>query len=92
MESLVAVTDEPVGEICPAGGKRVAHGIDLDGDGELDEEEVDGTNYVCNGMDGLQSLVVVTDEEPGDNCLPPRQGSYKMVQQIMISHYATRGR
>lgn len=39
-------------EACPNGGSEIAHGIDGDGDGVLDDEEVDGTTTVCNGADG----------------------------------------
>lgn len=50
--SLVDVTDEPAGATCPNGGIKIDSGIDEDEDGTLDEEEIDITRFVCNGIDG----------------------------------------
>ncbi len=62
--ALVAVSDEPAGENCENGGKKIETGIDDDGDGVLDPEEVDDTEYVCNGTDG-QDGQDGTDGETG---------------------------
>ena len=70
-ESLVTTTPEPAGANCANGGQRIDHGVDDDGDGVLDVEEIDGTTYVCNGddgTDGLDTLVSTTTEAPGANC------------------------
>jgi len=69
--TLIATTDEPAGDNCANGGTRLDAGVDDDGDGVLDAEEVDDTTYVCNGADGAsgtETLVSVSDEPPGDNC------------------------
>ena len=69
--ALVEVTEEPEGQNCTAGGLRIDTGLDLTGDGELAEEEIDSTSYICNGEpgdDGLTALVVVSPEPTGDNC------------------------
>lgn len=64
-DSLVTVSAEAKGANCPAGGRRIDLGLDDDGDGTLDADEIDDTSYVC---DGLQGLVAVTDEPKGIHC------------------------
>ncbi len=50
--SLVNVVDEPAGTTCPNGGIKIDSGVDNDGDGTLDDEEIEVTRYICNGVDG----------------------------------------
>jgi hypothetical protein len=57
-ESLINVTAEPPGKNCPYGGERIDVGVDTDGDGILQQSEVQHTTYVCNGAPGS---VAVTD-------------------------------
>jgi len=69
--TLISTAEEPPGPNCPAGGFIVSSGLDLDGNGVLEPEEVTATEYVCNGedgQDGLGSLVSVMDEAAGANC------------------------
>ncbi len=68
--SLIRTTEEAPGANCSQGGVRVQHGLDDDGDGLLDDDEVDGTEYVCNGLPGTgtNSLVNVVEEPAGANC------------------------
>ena len=79
---LVELEDEPAGENCANGGVKVTTGTDQDESGELDESEVTDTAFVCDGADGMDgmdgegkpgvdgrdSMVELTDEDPGDNC------------------------
>lgn len=67
-QSLISVTPEPAGPNCAAGGQKIEYGIDDDDSGTLEASEVDGTEYVCNGSDGLTSLIATADESPGANC------------------------
>lgn len=67
-QSLISVTPEPEGANCAAGGQKIEYGIDDDDSGTLEASEVDGTEYVCNGSDGLTSLIATADESPGANC------------------------
>jgi hypothetical protein len=73
-QNLLKVTAEPAGANCTAGGQRIDHGVDDNGNGALDAAEIDGTTYVCNGADGqsgedgLQSLLAVSPEPAGSNC------------------------
>ncbi len=57
---LFAITDEPPGANCPAGGTRIDFGLDTDSDGTLSLTEVTQTGYVCNGQDGLGSQAIST--------------------------------
>jgi len=41
---------------CPAGGVRVDSGIDSNGSGTLDDDEIDATSFVCNGEDGAPAI------------------------------------
>ncbi len=68
--SLVSITDEPVGGQCgDAAGKRIDSGLDLDGNGQLDPGEITSTAYVCNGTgEGINSMVNLSDEPPGGHC------------------------
>ena len=65
--SLMQVVDEPAGANCEAGGQRVEHGIDDDGDQTLDPEEVDGTDYICNGVTPVSASCLLDFEAAYDN-------------------------
>ncbi len=56
--SLIAMTDEPAGMKCVAGGKRIDIGLDLNRNNVLDAAEITQTGYVCNGFAGR--IVFVT--------------------------------
>lgn len=58
--ALVSVADEPKGENCTAGGKKIKTGLDVNGNGTLDEDEVDSENinYVCNGMNAEEEGLI----------------------------------
>ncbi|WP_203256358.1 DUF7151 family protein [Hyunsoonleella ulvae] len=66
--SLTKITDEAAGANCENGGLKIDTGVDTNGNGTLDDEEVRATAYACNGVDGNISLVNVTDEAAGENC------------------------
>ncbi|WP_437498461.1 DUF7151 family protein [Sorangium sp. So ce1099] len=77
-ELLTTRAEEPPGEHCPHGGTAVRSGLDLDGDGALDAQEVSGTTYVCAGAppeepeepEQTPERLVRIDEEPaGPNCV-----------------------
>ena len=54
---------------CPNGGVTVNGGIDSNGNNVLDDSEVTSTQYVCNGTNGLTTLVQVNNESAGENCI-----------------------
>lgn len=72
--SLLSMNAEPAGANCSNGGVAVSAGVDDNGDGTLQAEEVDTTIYVCNGEDGgggtgsNGTLISTTEEAPGANC------------------------
>ena len=69
LNSLILLTAEAAGVNCANGGQMVESGLDDSADGTLDvPAEVDQTTYVCDGADGLQSLINQTVEPAGVNC------------------------
>ncbi|NOY39161.1 MAG: Ig-like domain-containing protein, partial [Nitrospirae bacterium] len=71
LSTLISISQEPKGDNCTNGGIKIDAGLDDNSDGILDAEEVDDTEFVCNGIDGtdsLSSLISVSDEPPGANC------------------------
>jgi hypothetical protein len=64
--SLVLQTAAPA-SACPNGGTEVQSGLDQNGDGLLESNEVTSISDVCNGAPGSQ--VEVTAEPPGSNCV-----------------------
>lgn len=62
--ALVSVQREADTAVCPTGGLRVSSGVDLNGNGELDEAEITSTESLCD-----RGLLVATEEvPPGDAC------------------------
>ncbi len=53
--SMVRVTDVPAGSACPTGGVSIETGFDKNGNGVLDDGEVDATKtkILCNGTPGM---------------------------------------
>ncbi len=72
LSSLVRLDDEPPGANCAAGGIAIHTGADSNGNGVLDDVEIEQTEYVCNGVDGEDggdSALLRIDPEPsGANC------------------------
>lgn len=50
--SLINMDNEPAGAICRNGGLKIESGVDKDGDGVLETDEIEMTRYLCNGLDG----------------------------------------
>lgn len=80
INNLVNVSAELAGSstICANGGSRVDVGLDTNANGSLDASEISQTSYSCNGADGANgtngsdggsSLVIVTPEAAGNNCV-----------------------
>ena len=65
---------------CPYGGILVKTGIDVNGNGVLDESEVDTAHLekVCNGAPGIKVQVTVTEVALGDATQCSGNGGYKV--------------
>jgi len=77
--ALVDLIIEPAGENCSNGGFKVVSGIDLNNNGMIDPDEIQSTEFVCNGENGnngFNSLIDMIPESPGDNC---SNGGFKIV-------------
>lgn len=68
----VRLVPEPPGTRCPQGGTAIQTGLDDNGDGSLNDNEVTQTSYVCsggtNGQLGGMSLVRLLPEDAGAKC------------------------
>lgn len=58
--TLVRRTDEPAGANCANGGDRIDVGVDDDGNGTLDEAEIDASTWVCRGLPGDDAVALLT--------------------------------
>lgn len=74
LDSLIRIYDEPNGEHCEFGGKKILTGLDSDFNSELSEDEINDTQYLCN-LDftslissNPSSLVTIVEESNGENC------------------------
>jgi hypothetical protein len=72
--ALIRLDVEPAGANCSQGGTSVKSGLDANGSGTLDPEEVSNTTFVCNGLtgapgqNGKNALVRLDSEPAGANC------------------------
>lgn len=73
--SLIKVTTEPVGANCANGGHKIETGLDSNNNQTLDNAEIQQVAYVCNGTNGMNSLIKITREPEGTNC---ENGGYKI--------------
>jgi len=70
-QALVDVVEEPAGPHCANGGEQIRSGVDTNGNGVLDANEVTQVSYVCSGADGsgaTDELVTVVVEPQGAHC------------------------
>ncbi|MCA9527545.1 MAG: hypothetical protein KC549_14745, partial [Myxococcales bacterium] len=84
-KQIVDVVPVPPGPDCAAGGVRIDEGRDWDYDGELDEDEVEASHFVCNGdpgtpgEDGYNILQEVEDEPATATC---PQGGWRVLSGL----------
>lgn len=82
---LVSLTDvvvEPIGVNCSNGGFRINSGLDANLNGILEEVEVSANAFICNGLDGGNSLFRTINEPPGVNCV---NGGMKIYSGIDLN-------
>ena len=68
MNALVTLTTELPGDNCLAGGVLITTAIDSNEDNMVQDGEVISSMLVCNGVDGLTSLINTNAEAAGANC------------------------
>lgn len=73
---LVRTVDEPAGANCASGGQKLQLGKDVNGNGQLDDGEVQDTRYVCNGNS------IVGPQGPQGLQGPPASGQFALAQMI----------
>ncbi|HZH14117.1 MAG TPA: hypothetical protein VE057_07125 [Archangium sp.] len=69
--AAVRLVPEAPGVRCPQGGTALQTGLDDNGDGSLNDDEVEQTSYVCSGsgsQQGGMSLVKLMPEAAGARC------------------------
>jgi hypothetical protein len=66
--SLIKTTVVNPGAECETGGVLIESGLDEDANGTLDPSEVTSSNYVCNGVNGLNALVSVENISSNESC------------------------
>ena len=54
--SLINIKSEPSGEHCLTGGYKIETGIDLNRNSVLDSDEIQNSEYICNGTDFLDDF------------------------------------
>ena len=84
--SLTSVITESKGANCPTGGVKITSGVDLNKNGTLDESEITTSAYVCNGINGSNTLTKLTSESAGSNC---QNGGLKIDSGIDANNNGT---
>ena len=67
--TLTRLTSAPIGTKCGLGGVQIDWGTDINGNGQLDLEEIENSDTICNGETGDKSLVNIANNNPDENCL-----------------------
>jgi hypothetical protein len=62
LTSLIEIDTEIAGINCDAGGYKIETGIDKNGNGVLDPDEVQDSAYICHGSDGIDGSNIVFGE------------------------------
>ena len=65
MSTLIATSPEPEGVNCPNSGTKIDAGLDVNGNGALDSEEIGSTDYICDGGSSINNMltsIVQTDD------------------------------
>ena len=60
--SIIEQIPEPAGEYCWAGGYKIISGLDENKNNVLDSNEIQNTNYVCNGNYDKETILVFSSD------------------------------
>ncbi len=69
--SIISTEIEPNSSNCENGGIKLNYGLDTNRNNILEENEIQNTEFICNGIDGLNgfnSLFLSEEESPSSNC------------------------
>ena len=83
--SLIDIITEPAGVNCNSGGFKIISGLDFNENGTVDANEIQDTEYICNGDDGssgAQTLLDIIPEAAGENCF---SGGFRVVSGIDLN-------
>lgn len=67
-DNLINIIAESPGKNCEKGGNKIETGFDLNQNKILDPAEIINTQYICNGIDGLNQIIEVLEEPILENC------------------------
>ena len=62
--ALIATSTEPAGTNCANGGVKIEAGVDDNGNGQLDSNEVDSTQYICDGGSSATTMLTSYSTPP----------------------------
>ncbi|MEC8541773.1 MAG: hypothetical protein VXY53_08045, partial [Candidatus Thermoplasmatota archaeon] len=62
--ALIETSNEPAGNNCANGGVKIEAGVDDNGDGQLDANEVDSTQYICDGGSSATTMLTSYSTPP----------------------------
>ena len=62
--ALIATSNEPAGNNCSNGGVKIEAGVDDNGNGQLDSNEVDSTQYICDGGSSATTMLTSYSTPP----------------------------
>ena len=68
LNALIETVTLAPGADCEAGGVTVYVGIDEDRDGVLDAEEIQSSEIICQGVDGIDTLVSTSRFASSGDC------------------------
>ena len=60
--ALIATSNEPAGANCANGGVKIEAGVDDNGNGQLESNEVDSTQYICDGGSTVNTMLTTVIE------------------------------
>ena len=62
--ALIETSTEPAGTNCANGGVKIEAGVDDNGNGQLDSNEVDSTQYICDGGSSVSTILTSVSSPP----------------------------
>ena len=66
--TLSKITNLPEGPECETGGLKIDSGLDINGNLQLDLDEITNTSFLCNGNNGIKSLININPSDVSEDC------------------------